>query len=237
MRDVLLRTIDLGRNYKTPHSEVIALDKISLDIHSGEFLAIVGSSGSGKSTLLSIIAGLHSPTSGVVEFEGVSLYEMTRKELALYRAHQVGMIFQSFNLIPHYSALRNVEIAMLFSGVPRKERQNKAIEALERVGLQDRLHHRPGDLSGGEQQRTAIARAIVKNPRLLFADEPTGNLDHDNALQIMELLAELNRNNVTVVLVTHNLELGRQYAHEVRRLHYGKFIESLPGDSAERSIR
>jgi putative ABC transport system ATP-binding protein len=235
MSAVFLRTTDLCRFYKTPNSEIRALDSINLSVEAGDFLAIVGSSGSGKSTLLSIMAGLHKPTSGSVEFEGRSLYSLSRKELAGYRAHRAGMIFQSFNLIPHYSALKNVEMAMLFSGERHRERQRKAIEALERLGLKDRMHHRPGDLSGGEQQRTAIARAIVKNPSLIFADEPTGNLDYENARQIMELLADLNRNNVTIILVTHNLELGQQYARVVKRLHYGEFVAT--GDNARGSGR
>jgi putative ABC transport system ATP-binding protein len=226
MEKSLLNIVDLERIYKTSHSEIRALDKVSIEIDSGQFMAIVGSSGSGKSTLLSIMAGLHRPSSGTVEFEGKSLYDMSRRELAAYRATKVGMIFQSFNLISHYSALKNVEIAMLFGeGQSSRERRNKAIETLERVGLGDRLHHRPADLSGGEQQRTAIARAIVKNPRILFADEPTGNLDYDNAVQVMDILAELNRGGVTIAMVTHNLELGRRYATEARRLHYGKFVE------------
>ena len=228
MTSPILKAIDLERCYNTPHLEIKALDKVNIEILPGQFLAIVGSSGSGKSTLLSILAGLHRPTNGAVEFDGRSLYEMNRHELAAYRALKVGMIFQSFNLISHYSALKNIEIAMLFGGLPNKDRRKKAIETLERVGLGDRLHHRPADLSGGEQQRVAIARAIVKKPRILFADEPTGNLDYDSAIQVMNILADLNHDDVTIVMVTHNLEFGQRYAGEIKRLHYGKFVESLP---------
>jgi putative ABC transport system ATP-binding protein len=186
---------------------------------------VVGASGSGKSTLLNIMAGLDTPTSGKVEIENKSLYALTRRELAGYRAHKVGMIFQSFNLIAHYTALQNVETALYFNQTPHRERKAQAAAILDKLGLSDRLTHRPADLSGGEQQRVAIARAIVKNPEILFADEPTGNLDSDNALQIMQLLKELNQGGLTIVMVTHNLEMASEYAHTVVRMHYGRLVE------------
>ncbi len=192
-QETLIRAIDLTRYYRRGAYEVKALDGVSLDFQKGEFVAIVGASGSGKSTLLSILAGLHTPTSGTVLISGESLYSMTRRQLSAYRAKRVGVIFQSFNLISHLTALQNVEMALYLDGTAPRERKNKAIRILDRLGLADRTTHRPADLSGGEQQRVAIARAVVKHPEILFADEPTGNLDRDNALQIGNLLDELKQ--------------------------------------------
>lgn len=220
-----IRIEDLCRHYRRGQHEVRALDGVTLDIKQGEFVAVVGSSGCGKSTLLNVLAGLDTPTSGRVEFDGRSLYEMSRRELSDYRARQVGIVFQSFNLISHYTALQNVETALLFDETPRRLRRSRALAILEQVGLAERVAHRPADLSGGEQQRVSIARAIVKEPQVLFADEPTGNLDHDNASQIVELLAKLNRDGLTVVMVTHNLEIAGQYAGRIIRLHYGRLID------------
>jgi putative ABC transport system ATP-binding protein len=154
---------------------------------------------------------------------------MTRRELAGYRAKRVGMVFQSFNLISHYTAAQNVEMALLFNGTTPAERRRRAASVLERLGLSDRLTHRPMDLSGGEQQRVAIARAVVKNPEILFADEPTGNLDYENAGQIAELLTSLNAAGLTVVLVTHNLEMAQRTAHRTVRMAYGKIVDAGGG--------
>jgi putative ABC transport system ATP-binding protein len=205
---------------------VRAVDEVTFDFQRGEFLGIVGASGSGKSTVLNLLAGLDTPTSGRIEVDGIILGSLSRRELAAYRAHRVGMVFQSFNLITHYSALENVETALLFNGTPRPERRRRAQEVLERLGLADRVHHRPGDLSGGEQQRVAMARALVKRPDILFADEPTGNLDHDNAGQIAELLTTLNRDGLTIVMVTHNLDMARRCAHRTIGMRYGRLIEA-----------
>jgi len=201
---------------------VHALDGVSIAVQRGEFLGIVGSSGSGKTTLLNLLAGLDSPTSGTVHLDGTPLNSLSRRELASYRAEKVGMIFQSFNLISHYSALQNVETALYFNRTPPKDRRRLASEILERLGLADRITHRPADLSGGEQQRVAVARAIVKQPEILFADEPTGNLDFDNAQQIASLLTTLNRAGLTIVMVTHNLELAQQETHRTIRMQYGR---------------
>jgi len=220
-QETLIRAIDLTRYYRRGVHEVRALDGVSLDFQKGEFSAIVGASGSGKSTLLSILAGLHTPTSGTVMVSGESLYSMTRRQLSAYRAKRVGVIFQSFNLISHLTALQNVEMALYFDGTPPRERKNRAIQILERLGLADRTSHRPADLSGGEQQRVAIARAVVKHPEILFADEPTGNLDRDNALQIGDLLDELNREGLTVIMVTHNMEMARQHASRIIPMRFG----------------
>ncbi len=223
-----LQAVDLCRYYRRGSSEVRALDRVTLGLQQGEFLGVVGSSGSGKSTLLNVMAGLDTPTSGRVEVESSSLYSMNRRQLSNYRAHKVGMIFQSFNLIGHYTALQNVEMSLLFNNTPHSERRRRTVAILNQLGLADRMTHRPSDLSGGEQQRVAIARAIVKEPKILFADEPTGNLDHDNAQQIIELLAELNRKGLTIMMVTHNLDMARRYAQRIIRMDYGHLEESDP---------
>lgn len=224
---ITLRTTDLCRFYRRGSYEVRAVDGVSLHINAGEFLGVVGSSGSGKTTLLNLLAGLDMPTSGSVEIDGQTLAGMTRRQLAAYRARKVGMVFQSFNLISHYTALQNVEMALYFNDTVHRERRRMATEVLAKLGLQDRIMHRPPDLSGGEQQRVALARAIVKKPEILFADEPTGNLDHDNADQIAALLTSLNRDGLTVVLVTHNLDLAQGHTHRTVRMHYGRIVDSI----------
>ena len=220
-----IKTVELCRYYQRGPSVVRAVDGVNLTVAKGEFLGLVGSSGSGKSTLLNLIAGLDTPTSGNIEVEGISLTSLSRRELASYRAHKVGMVFQSFNLLPHRTALGNVEMALYFNDTSPKERHRKAGAILERLGLGDRMDHNPADLSGGEQQRVAIARALVKGPEILFADEPTGNLDHDNARQISDLLADLNRQGLTVILVTHDRELAGKYTGRLVHMHYGKLVE------------
>ena len=224
-----MKTLGLCRYFRRGPQEVRAVDGIDLSIPRGEFLSIVGASGSGKSTMLALMAGLDTPTAGRIEVGGTVLDTLTRRELARYRAKSVGMVFQSFNLIHHHTALKNVELALQFNDTPVRERRTRATEILERLGLADRLDHRPADLSGGEQQRVAIARALVKHPEILFADEPTGNLDHANAEQIGELLAELNRQGLTVVMATHNLEMARQYGHRQVRMDYGRLVAGEGG--------
>lgn len=226
MDSPLIQTSNLCRFYQRGPQEIQAVSHVDLSIQEREFVAIVGSSGSGKSTLLNLLAGLDTPTSGSIEFDGVSLGSLGRKQLAAYRAHQVGMVFQSFNLIHHRTALENVEMALYFNQTNRAERVIKSRAMLERLGLADRMTHRPADLSGGEQQRVAVARALVKGPKILFADEPTGNLDQENSRQIAELLTELNHEGLTIVMVTHNLETAQGYAHRIIRMHYGKIVEA-----------
>lgn len=219
-----LDAVDLVRHYRRGRHTVRALDGVTLSVGQNEFLGIVGSSGSGKTTLLNLLAGLDTPTSGSLVFRGSPLSKLSRRELAAYRAGTVGLIFQSFNLIPHYSALQNVEAAMYFTGTPAGERRSRATRALEELGLSDRLAHRPADLSGGEQQRVAIARAVVKHPEILIADEPTGNLDRENAGQIASLLSGLNSDGLTIVMVTHNLEMATAIAHRTIRMSYGRIL-------------
>jgi putative ABC transport system ATP-binding protein len=198
------------------------VDQASLSIAKGDFLAITGASGSGKSTLLNLLAGLDTPTSGHIVVDGRRMDGLSRREIAQYRARRVGVVFQSFNLLPHHTALRNVEMALYFSDTPRRMRRRLAASTLESLGLGERLGHRPADLSGGEQQRVAIARAIVKRPDILFADEPTGNLDRDNSEAIVGILTELCGSGITVVIVTHDVELARRTAGRVIGMRYGR---------------
>jgi putative ABC transport system ATP-binding protein len=220
-----IATRDVRRYYKRGRYEVRAVDGVTIDVDRGDLVAVVGASGSGKSTLLNLLAGLDRPTAGHVEVGGRRLDGMGRRELARYRAKSVGMVFQSFNLLAHQTALRNVELALIFDGTPRRLRQEKAREILVRLGLEDRLAHRPGDLSGGEQQRVAVARALVKGPEVLFADEPTGNLDEENTRAIMDLLVSLNRDGLTVLMVTHDVEVAKRTAGRVLRMHYGRLVD------------
>lgn len=217
----LIKLTDVCRHYQRGSSVVRALDGVSLEIVAGEFVSIVGSSGSGKSTILNLMAGLDSPTSGRIAYDGTTLAEMTPGQLSSYRARKVGVVFQSFNLLSHRTALGNVELALLFDGTPRSLRRQRATAILKQLGMGDRLDHHPADLSGGEQQRVAIARALVKKPELLLADEPTGNLDRQNTEQIMGLLSGLNAEGLAVVMVTHDLDLASKYTHRTIQMNYG----------------
>ena len=202
-----------------------AVDGVTLDIPSGEFVALLGASGSGKSSLLNLIAGLDSPTSGQVVSGSKDLARLSRQELAQYRRHVVGMVFQSFNLIPSMTVLENVELPLRFAEVERSKRADLASAALARVGLSARVTHRPIELSGGEQQRVAIARALVNNPGILLADEPTGNLDSRTGTEVMELIQQLNHaSGMTVVLVTHEQAIAEKYATRMIWLADGKVI-------------
>jgi putative ABC transport system ATP-binding protein len=232
MGQAWIKTFGLSRYYQRGRNEVRAVDRVDLSFDRGEFLAVVGASGSGKSTLLNLLAGLDTPTAGYIEVGPQRLDRLSRRELAAYRAHKVGMIFQSFNLLPHHTALKNVELGLYFSGAPRRERRARAVAILERLGMAERLDHRPIDLSGGEQQRVAIARALVKSPQVLFADEPTGNLDQDNSDSIVSLLGDLNRDGLTVVLVTHDVDMARRTAGRIVQMHYGRIEGDVDVDGA-----
>ncbi len=216
---------NLERVYHLGGQEIRALDGVSLGIGEREYVRIIGASGSGKSTLLNLLAGLDRPTAGTITTPAGSLTQLSRRELAAWRSSHVGMVFQTFNLISHRTALQNVELAMLFSGVARRERVTRAETVLRDLGLAERMNHRPGDLSGGEQQRVALARALVKQPKLLLADEPTGNLDQENATQIAELLTRLNRGGIAIVLVTHDPSIAEDDADRTIRISYGKIAE------------
>ena len=214
MQSAILETHDLKKHYTMGDVVVRALDGVSIRVREGEFVALVGTSGSGKSTLLNLIAGLDHATSGTLRIFDQDLARMSRDELSVHRRRNVGIIFQSFNLVSTMSAAENVALAMMFAGVKRSERETRAAKLLESVGLGGRQTHRPKELSGGEQQRVAIARALSNEPRLLLADEPTGNLDSRTSAEIMSVLKELNeRDGKTIIMVTHDPALAAAHAH------------------------
>jgi putative ABC transport system ATP-binding protein len=201
------------KTYEMGASKVNALDNVTLGIRDGDFLSVVGPSGCGKSSLLFVTAGLLTPTSGTVTLDGTSLYELTAKERAKLRRKMIGFVFQSYELIPYLTALENVALPLHLLGLPSKEQEERAVAALKSVGLELRMQHRPGELSGGEQQRVSIARALVKSPKLLLADEPTGNLDQKTGKEVMDLLAQLNESQgITLVLATHDPDKARRAA-------------------------
>jgi putative ABC transport system ATP-binding protein len=223
----LLETREVARIYRMGGGEVAALNGVSVALQKGEFVAIQGTSGSGKSTLLNLLGGLDTPTAGEVVFDGEPLAPKDKKRMAGYRRLSVGMIFQNFNLIPTMTAEENVKLALAFGGLRGAARRERARELLTRVGLAARLEHRPAELSGGEQQRVAIARALANRPRVLLADEPTGNLDSARATELLSLLREMvDRDGLTVLLVTHDRELASQFADRMIFMKDGKVVET-----------
>ena len=196
--------------YEAGAGKVVGLADVDLEIRSGDFVAVMGPSGSGKSTLMNILGCLDVPTSGIYEIKGTPVSRLTADELAELRNREIGFIFQVFHLLPRYSALRNVELPLLYAGVPKEERSRRALEALRAVGLEDRKGHLSNELSGGQRQRVAIARALVNEPSLLLADEPTGNLDTKSGEELIGLLCGLNARGVTIVLVTHDPAIARR---------------------------
>ena len=221
----VLETRDLKKHYQMGSTTVRALDGVSLTVEQGEFLGLLGTSGSGKSTLLNLIAGLDRATEGSLRIFDQDLAQMSRTELSLHRRRNVGIIFQSFNLVSSMSAAENVALAMMFADVPRAEREARATALLESVGLGGRQRHRPRELSGGEQQRVAIARALSNTPHLLLADEPTGNLDSRTSREIMTILKELNeRDGKTIIMVTHDPGLAEKYADRTITLLDGAVV-------------
>jgi predicted ABC-type transport system involved in lysophospholipase L1 biosynthesis ATPase subunit len=218
-----IRTADLAKSYATGAAPVFALRGVTFDIARGERVALLGKSGSGKSTLLNLLGGLDRPTAGDLQVAGRSLASLSSRELARFRSASVGMIFQSFNLIPSRSALQNVELPMVFAGLSRQDRAAEAERALEAVGLGERLQHLPSQLSGGENQRVAIARALVNRPQVLLADEPTGNLDSATAREVITLIRDHVRSHgATLVLATHDEELAALCTDRVIRLKDGR---------------
>lgn len=231
-----IRSEDLCRSYRMGETLIRAVDGISLEVQAGEFVALLGSSGSGKSSVLNLIAGLDRPTSGSVIVQDRDLSTLSREELAKYRLHVVGMVFQSFNLIASMTIAENVELPLRFAEVERGRRASLASEALARVGLQARMNHRPSELSGGEQQRAALARALINRPKVLLADEPTGNLDSRTGTEIMEMLRGFNQDlGMTVMMVTHERALAERYAQRMIFLADGKVIDDRPNDPARHS--
>lgn len=212
--------------YRMGSEEIRALDSVDLSVPEGEFISLVGPSGSGKSTLMNVIGALDTIDEGTITIGSVEISGMRDKEQAAYRRNTVGFVFQTFNLMPRLTALENVELPLILDAIPRAEREERAMNAIARVGLSDRASHRPPELSGGQQQRVAIARAIVHNPDILLADEPTGNLDTNTGNEIIELIGNLNKDDgVTIIMVTHNKEYSA-YADRVLSLRDGKIVNS-----------
>lgn len=222
--DEIIRLEDISRIYRVGEQEVRALDGVSLSVSANEYVAIMGPSGSGKSTLMNILGCLDSPDAGRYMLDGVDVSGMEDGELADVRNRKIGFVFQSFNLLPRYNALENVALPMVYAGVPKRERLERAAHALECVALSDRMEHRPSELSGGQKQRVALARAIVNSPSIILADEPTGNLDTATSVEIMKLFDTIHGSGNTVILVTHEEDIAA-YARRVIRLRDGK-IES-----------
>lgn len=222
---VMIELVNVTKVYKTGRFEVIALNNVSMKIEDGEFIAIMGPSGSGKTTLLNLIGCLDKPTKGKIIIDGIDTSQLTDKQLTEFRRDKIGFIFQQYYLIPTLTALENVELPMIFKGIPRSERIRRAKELLSLVGLGREMNRMPNELSGGQQQRVAIARALANNPSILLCDEPTGNLDRKSGKVVMDLIKKLNEERgVTVVLVTHDAEVAR-YAERVVRIVDGRITD------------
>jgi putative ABC transport system ATP-binding protein len=226
MTDVLLKTENLSKDYTLGSEKVHALRGVSVDIRRGDFVAVTGPSGSGKSTFMNLLGCLDSPSAGRYILDGRDVSHLTPDELAEVRNRKIGFVFQNFNLLPRTPAIENVELPLRYSGVPRVQRHTRAREVLTAVGLQDRAHHQPSQLSGGQQQRVAIARALANSPVLILADEPTGALDTQTSMDIMDLLQRLHRAGITIVLVTHEADIAR-YARRILRFRDGRLIEPV----------
>lgn len=222
--DIIINIENVAKTYQMGTETVHALRSVSLNIRKNEYIAIMGPSGSGKSTMMNIVGCLDTPTKGTYLFENENVATMNDNELADIRNRKIGFVFQTFNLLARASTLKNVELPLVYAGVKKDERQQRAFAALESVGLQDRTHHKPNELSGGQRQRVAIARALVTKPSIILADEPTGNLDSKTGVEIMRLFGELWKSGNTVILVTHEEDIAR-HAHRIVRIRDG-MIES-----------
>ncbi|ADY51201.1 ABC transporter related protein [Pseudopedobacter saltans DSM 12145] len=218
--DELIRIRDIGRKYVIGTETIEALKSVSLDIHKGEFVALMGPSGSGKSTLMNILGCLDTPSHGDYILNGINVSHMTDNQLATVRNKEIGFVFQTFNLLPRYTALENVALPLVYAGVSKKEREERALDALINVGLENRVDHRPNELSGGQRQRVAVARALINNPSIILADEPTGNLDTKTSVEIMALMENIHIKGNTIILVTHEEDIAR-HAHRIVRMRDG----------------
>ncbi|MCD6164887.1 MAG: ABC transporter ATP-binding protein [Candidatus Odinarchaeota archaeon] len=229
-REVVVETIDLCKVYRMGLTEIHALKNVNLKVYRGEMVAVVGPSGSGKTTLLNLIGTLDKPTSGKIYIDGEDITTKSEKELTLLRRRKIGFVFQFYNLIPVLTAYENVELPLLISGVPKKEREERVRRLLEMVGLEDRMNHRPDELSGGEQQRVAIARALVNNPSIILADEPTGDLDTETGLMVVQLMRKLAKEeDSTVIMVTHDPQIS-EIADRIIYLRDGRIIGEHKSD-------
>jgi putative ABC transport system ATP-binding protein len=226
---MLIDIRDVTKVYQMGDQEVRALSGVSLGVARGEYVAIMGPSGSGKSTLMNLVGCLDTPTSGSYVLNGKEVARMTDDELAAIRNQEIGFVFQTFNLLPRTSALQQVELPLVYGGVPRRERRDRAVRALKAVGLGDRMNHTPNEMSGGQRQRVAVARALINDPSILLADEPTGNLDSATGAEIMALFDELNARGNTIVLVTHEEDIAA-HARRVVRLLDGKIRDDRPNE-------
>jgi putative ABC transport system ATP-binding protein len=227
--------VELRNVHKIYHlggEEIRALDGVSLDIHEGEFISIIGPSGSGKSTLMHILGCLDTPTSGTLRLDGVEIQNASARQLAHIRSRKLGFVFQFFNLLPKLNVLQNVELPMVYGGVPGRERRERAMSALRLVGMENRAKHRPSQLSGGQQQRTAIARALVNDPRIIFADEPTGNLDSVTGEKILDLFRQLSAQGRTIALVTHDPEIAAVTPRRIE-IRDGKIARQVTAKEAD----
>lgn len=223
----MIHVEELSKIYDTGVIKVKALDKVSFHVNEGEYVSIMGASGSGKTTLLHILGCLDKGNGGLYVLDGVNVSKLKDKDFATIRNRKIGFVFQAFNLLPKLTVLENVELPMLYAGIKAKERKERALAALERVGLGERVKHKPNEISGGQKQRVAIARALVNNPAIILADEPTGNLDSKSSVEIMEIFKGLNKDGATIVMVTHEDEIA---AHTKRKVVFrdGRIIEDEP---------
>lgn len=220
---VLIQLEHVSKTFQKGPALVHAVDDVSLAIHAGDFLAIMGQSGCGKSTLLQLIGALETPTGGRIIFDGADLAQMNDRALSRFRNRHVGFVFQAYNLLPELTVLDNVALPLYYAGVGKRERRERAMQALRQVGLEDRSHHQPAELSGGQEQRAAIARALVSQPQIVRADEPTGNLDSHTRDQVIDLFRDLNAWGTTLLIVTHDAEVGAA-AQRILHLRDGRFV-------------
>lgn len=225
--ETLISITGIGKNYVVGEETIHALLSVDLNVNKGEFVALMGPSGSGKSTLMNILGCLDSPSTGEYILNGIRVSEMTDNQLAEVRNKEIGFVFQTFNLLPRSTALDNVALPLVYAGIGKVERETRANQALDNVGLANRVSHKPNELSGGQRQRVAVARALINNPSIILADEPTGNLDSKTSIEIMALLEEIHRKGNTIILVTHEEDIA-MHAHRIVRMRDGKIESDQP---------